>query len=172
VYHLPYVSPCPRGEHTARPSRARACTLTHISVCTYVSQYVRFACGSPLGKILLGGGDGLVSTSFPNSNAKRAKSNHRALGAQIKTDSNAKRAKSHHASKGLFVIRSSKKQWCHSYTDVTVIKDDMSYREDCFHLPHTKCIILSDLEVFEVIDVGKSGLIIGVAEECCETMVI
>jgi hypothetical protein len=64
-----------------------------------------------------------------------------------------------------------KKQWWHSYTDVTVVKDDLSYREDVFHLPHTKQILLSDLEVFEVIDVGKSGLVICVAEECCDTMV-
>jgi hypothetical protein len=40
----------------------------------------------------------------------------------------------------------------------------MSYREDVFHLPHTKQIIMSDLEVFEVRDGGKSGLVIGVAE--------
>jgi hypothetical protein len=40
-----------------------------------------------------------------------------------------------------------------------------------FHLPHTKRILLSDLEVFEVRDVGKSGLVIGIAEEGCETMV-
>jgi hypothetical protein len=40
-----------------------------------------------------------------------------------------------------------------------------------FHLPHTKRILLSDLEVFEVRDVGKSGLVIGVAEEGCKTMV-
>jgi hypothetical protein len=52
-----------------------------------------------------------------------------------------------------------------------VVKDDLSYRQYVFHLPHTKRILLSDLEVFEVIDVGKSGLVIGVAEECCETMV-
>jgi hypothetical protein len=52
-----------------------------------------------------------------------------------------------------------------------VVKDDLSYREDVFHLPHTKRILLSDLEVFEVRDVGKLGLVIGVAEECCETMV-
>jgi hypothetical protein len=55
--------------------------------------------------------------------------------------------------------------------DVTVVKHDLSYREDVFYLPHTKHILLSDLEVFEVRDVGKSGLVIGVAEECCETMV-
>jgi hypothetical protein len=40
-----------------------------------------------------------------------------------------------------------------------------------FHLPHTKRILLSDLEVFEVRDVGNSGLVIGIAEEGCETMV-
>jgi hypothetical protein len=106
-----------------------------------------------------------------DGNAKRTKSNHRASAAQNKTDGNGKRAKTHHASKGLFVKRASEKQWCHSYMDVTVIKDDLSYREDVFHLPHTKRILLSDLEVFEVIDVGKSGLVICVAEECCETMV-
>jgi hypothetical protein len=55
--------------------------------------------------------------------------------------------------------------------DATVVKDDLSYREDVFHLPHTRRILLSDLEVFEVRDVGKSGLVIGVAEEFCETMV-
>jgi hypothetical protein len=106
-----------------------------------------------------------------DGNAKRAKANHRALAAQIKTDGNAKREKMYHASKGLFVRRGSKKQWCHSYMDVTVVKDDMSYRVDVLNLPHTKRILLSDLEVFEVRDVGKPGLVIGVAEECCETMV-
>jgi hypothetical protein len=93
------------------------------------------------------------------------------LAAQIKTGGNAKRAKSHHDSKGTFFRRTSKKQWCHSYTDVLVVKDDVSYREEVFHLPHTKRILLSDLEVFKVRDVDKSGLVIGVAEECCDTMV-
>jgi hypothetical protein len=106
-----------------------------------------------------------------DGNAKRAKSNHCASAAHIKTGGNVKRAKSHHASKRLFVRIESKKQWCQSYTDVTVVKEDLSYREDMFHLPHTKIILLSDLEVFEVRDVGKSGLAIGVAEEWCETMV-
>jgi hypothetical protein len=106
-----------------------------------------------------------------DDNAKRTKSNHRALASQNKTDGNGKRAKTHHASKGLFVKRASRKQWCHSYTDVTVVKDDLSYREDVFHLPHTKRIPLSDLEVFEVRDVGKSGVAIGTSEEWCETMV-
>jgi hypothetical protein len=99
------------------------------------------------------------------------KSNHRASAAQNKTEGNGKRAKTHHASKGLFVKRASKKQWCHSYTDVTVIKDNLSYRECVFHVPHTKRILLSDLEVFKVRDVGKLVLVIGVAEECCETIV-
>jgi hypothetical protein len=57
------------------------------------------------------------------------------------------------------------------YTCFLAIKDDMSYREDVFHLPHTKRILLYDLEVFEIRDVGKLGLVIGVAEEYCETMV-
>jgi hypothetical protein len=106
-----------------------------------------------------------------DDNAKLIKSNRRALAAQNKTHGNGKRAKTHHASKGIFVKRASKKQWCHSYTDVTVVKDDLIYREDVFHLPYTKRILLSDLEVFEVRDVGKSVLVIGVVEEYCETMV-
>jgi hypothetical protein len=92
---------------------------------------------------------------------------------QIKTDGNAKRAKTTHATKGstllasrkLFVKRATKKQWLHSYTDVMVIKYDLSYREDFFNLPHTKWILLSDLELFEVRDVGKSGLVIGIADD-------
>jgi hypothetical protein len=97
----------------------------------------------------------------------------------IKTDSNSKRAKMTHATKGstivaagkLFVKRATKKQWCHSYTNVTVIKDDLSYREDVFNLPKTKWIQLSDLEVFEVRDDGKSSLVIGIADDGRETMV-
>jgi hypothetical protein len=80
-----------------------------------------------------------------DDNAKQTKSNLRALAAQNKTDDNGKGAKTHHASKGLFVKRESKKQWGHSYTDVTVVKYDLSYREDVFRLPHTKRILLSDL---------------------------
>jgi hypothetical protein len=86
-------------------------------------------------------------------------------------DGNAKQAKSHYASKGLLVRRSSEQQWCHKCTDATVIKDNMSNREDVFHLSHIKGILLSDLEVFEIIDVGKFGLVIGVAEKYCEKMV-
>jgi hypothetical protein len=99
-----------------------------------------------------------------DGNARGAKSNHRARAAQIKTDVNAKQGKSYHTPKGLFVRGATKKQWCHSYTDVTVVKDDLSYREDVFHLPHTNWILLSDLEVFQVRDVGKPGLVSGVAE--------
>jgi hypothetical protein len=106
-----------------------------------------------------------------DDNAKQTKSNHRALAAQSKTDGNGKQAKTHHASRGLFVQRASKKQWCHSYIDVTVVKENLSYREDVFHLPHTKWILLSDLKVFQVRDVGKLGLVIGVVKECCEIMV-
>jgi hypothetical protein len=98
-----------------------------------------------------------------DDNAKLTKSNRSSLAAQNKTHGNGKRAKTQHASKGLLVKRASKKKWCHSYKDVTAVKDDISYREDMFHLPHTKRILLSDLEVFEVRDVGKSGLVIGVA---------
>jgi hypothetical protein len=54
---------------------------------------------------------------------------------------------------------------------VTAVKHDLSYREDVFNLPHTKWILLSDLKVFEVRDVGKSGLVIGIAGDGCETMV-
>jgi hypothetical protein len=71
----------------------------------------------------------------------------------------------------LLFKRASKKEWYHAYKDLTIIKDDISYREDMFHLPHTKQILLSDLEVFEVRDVIKCGLVIGVVDEGCETMV-
>jgi hypothetical protein len=42
----------------------RADSDTHIGVCSYTGP---FSCGSPLGKILLGGGDELISASFPNT---------------------------------------------------------------------------------------------------------
>jgi hypothetical protein len=44
-----------------------------------------------------------------------------------------------------------------------VVKDNVRYREDVFTLPHTKRILISDLEAFEVKDVHKSGLVIGIA---------
>jgi hypothetical protein len=100
---------------------------------------------------------------------------------QIKTDGKkfAKRIKTIHATKGniikaspkLFVKRAPKKQWPHSYMDVTVVKDDLIYRENVLNLPHMKQILLSDLEVFEVRDVGKSVLVIGIADDSRETMV-
>jgi hypothetical protein len=40
-----------------------------------------------------------------------------------------------------------------------------------FGIPHTKHILLSDLEVFELLDEKKSGLIIGVATDERETIV-
>jgi hypothetical protein len=45
----------------------------------------------------------------------------------------------------------------------------ISATEKMFDLTHTKLILLSDLEVFEVRYVIKSGVVIGVAEEFCET---
>jgi hypothetical protein len=52
-------------------SRVHADSYIGPHVCESVrtgSHACLFACGSPLGKILLGGGDGLISTSFPNNN--------------------------------------------------------------------------------------------------------
>jgi hypothetical protein len=54
---------------------------------------------------------------------------------------------------------------------VTVVKDNWSYREDVFTLPHTKLILLSDLEVFEVKYVHRSGLVMSIAEDRREKMV-
>jgi hypothetical protein len=54
---------------------------------------------------------------------------------------------------------------------VTVVKDDLSHRVDVFCTPHKKRILLSDLEVFELLDEKKSGLIIGVEKDERETMV-
>jgi hypothetical protein len=54
---------------------------------------------------------------------------------------------------------------------VTVVKDDLSHRVDVFCIPHTKRILLSDLEVFELLDEEKSGLVIGVANDESEMMV-
>jgi hypothetical protein len=105
-----------------------------------------------------------------DKNAKVRKSNCSLL-AQNKTLGNGKRAKTHHTSNGILVKRVSRKKRCLSYKDVTVVKDDINYREDVFYLPHKKRILLSDLEVFEVRDVGKYGLVSGVADEGCETMV-
>jgi hypothetical protein len=73
-------------------------------------------------------------------------------------------------SRMLLVKRATKKKWSHLYMDVTVVNYDLSYREDIFNLPHTQKILLSDLEVFEVRDAGKSGLVIGIVDVGREMM--
>jgi hypothetical protein len=57
------------------------------------------------------------------------------------------------------------------YSDVTVVKDDLSHREDVFCFPHTKRILLSDLEVFELTDGEISSLLVGISADKLETMV-
>jgi hypothetical protein len=84
---------------------------------------------------------------------------------QIRTDGkiSAKRTKATHTTKDntiytsrkLLVKRATKKKWSHSNMDLTVIKDDLGYREDVFNLPHMKRILLADLEVFEVRGAGE-----------------
>jgi hypothetical protein len=101
---------------------------------------------------------------------------------QIETDANIlakKQKKTHntkdntiHTSRKLLVKRATKNKWSHSYADVTVVKYDLSYREDVFTLPHTKWILLSDLDMFEVKDAGKSGLLIYITAVGRETMVV
>jgi hypothetical protein len=54
---------------------------------------------------------------------------------------------------------------------VKVAKDELSHREDAFCTPHTKRILLSDLEVFELTDEEKFGLVICVTTGEPETMV-
>jgi hypothetical protein len=54
---------------------------------------------------------------------------------------------------------------------VTVVKDDLSHRVDVFCIPHTKRVLLSDLEVFKLLDEKKYYLIIGVSTDERETMV-
>jgi hypothetical protein len=98
---------------------------------------------------------------------------------QIDAKISAKRTKTTHNTKDktihtlqkLLVKRATKKNLSHSYTDVMGVKDKLSYREDVFTLPHTKWILISDLEVFEVRYVGKSSLVIGIAADRRETMV-
>jgi hypothetical protein len=51
------------------------------------------------------------------------------------------------------------------------VKDDLSHRVDVCCIPHTKRILLYDLEVFELLDEKKSCLIIGVATDEREMMV-
>jgi hypothetical protein len=73
--------------------------------------------------------------------------------------------------KKLIVKRATRKKWRHCLSEVIVVKDDLSHRVDVFCIPHTKRILLSDLEVFELFDQKKSGLIIVVATDEHETMV-
>jgi hypothetical protein len=73
--------------------------------------------------------------------------------------------------KKLIVKRATRTKWCHCLSEVTVVKDDLSHRLDVFCIPHTKQILISDLEVFELLDDNKSGFIIGVATYERETMV-
>jgi hypothetical protein len=69
------------------------------------------------------------------------------------------------------VKRTTKKNFCHSYLDVEVVKYDLSHREDVLCIPDTKRILLSNLEVFELTHGEKSGLVIGVAMDEREKMV-
>jgi hypothetical protein len=73
--------------------------------------------------------------------------------------------------KKLIVKRATRTKWRHCLSEVTVVKDDLSHRVDVCCIPHIKRILISDLEVFELLDEEKYGLIIGVATDECETMV-
>jgi hypothetical protein len=57
--------------------------------------------------------------------------------------------------KKLIVKRATSTKWRHCLSEVTVVKDDLSHRVDVLCIPHTKCILLSDLEVFELLDDNK-----------------
>jgi hypothetical protein len=73
--------------------------------------------------------------------------------------------------KKLIFNRATRTKWRHYVSEVTVVKDDLSHRQVVFCIPHTKRILLSDLEVFKLLDEKKYGLIIGVATGERETMV-
>jgi hypothetical protein len=73
--------------------------------------------------------------------------------------------------KKLIVKQSTRTKLRHCLSEVTVVKDDLSHRVDVFSIPHTKRILISDLEVFELLDEKKSGLIIVMATDERETMV-
>jgi hypothetical protein len=70
--------------------------------------------------------------------------------------------------KKLIVKRAMMNKWRHCVSEVTVVKYDLSHRVDVFCISQ---ILLSDLEVFQILDEKKSGLIIGVATDERETMV-
>jgi hypothetical protein len=67
--------------------------------------------------------------------------------------------------KKLIVKQSRRTKWRHCVSEVTVVKDDLSHRLDVFCIPHTKRILLSDLEFLELLDEKKPGFIIGVATD-------
>jgi hypothetical protein len=67
--------------------------------------------------------------------------------------------------KKLILKRATLKKWRHCVSEVTVLKDDLSHRVDVFCIPHTKRILISDLEVFKILDERKSSLAIGVATD-------
>jgi hypothetical protein len=73
--------------------------------------------------------------------------------------------------KKLIVKQATRTKWCDCLSEVMVVKDDLSHRLDVFCIPHTEQMLLSDLEVFELLDDNKSGLIICVATYERETMV-
>jgi hypothetical protein len=73
--------------------------------------------------------------------------------------------------KKLNVKRATLNKWRHCVSEVTVVKDDLSHRVDVFCIPHTNRILLSGLEVFELLDEKKYGLIKGVETDERETMV-
>jgi hypothetical protein len=86
--------------------------------------------------------------------------------------SKPKRSRIIQGRKTLIFKRATKKKWCHSYLEVTAVKNDLSHREDVFCIPHTKQILLSDLEVFGLTDGLNYGLVIGVAIIEREAMVV
>jgi hypothetical protein len=59
--------------------------------------------------------------------------------------------------KKVIVKRATRTKWRHCLSEVTVVKDDFSHRVDVLSSPHTKRILLSDLEVFEIFDEKKAG---------------
>jgi hypothetical protein len=73
--------------------------------------------------------------------------------------------------KKLIVKRATRTKWRHCLSEVMVVKDNLSHRPGVFCIPHTERILLSDLEVFELLDEKKYGLIIGVATDEYEAMV-
>jgi hypothetical protein len=74
--------------------------------------------------------------------------------------------------KKLIVKRATRTKWRHFLSELRVVKDDLIHRLDVFCIPHKKRILLFDLGVFELLDEKKSGLIIGLATDEREMMVV